>query len=147
MVAAGGVLITEDRDCTAEDVCQAVEEACGNVMVSREDIASAFWGLSKLGQRCVHELSFPAAWQEFVLSQSGMLYSSTGGGKCITEWQGTHEVDGLDYIPERSRRQVMMAVQIEPEILTFLNTKVQRLVEFAVAARVPQGLRQMFNTC
>ena len=42
VVAVDGVLITEDRGCTAEDVCQAVQEACGNVMVSREDIASAF---------------------------------------------------------------------------------------------------------
>ena len=141
VVAVDGILITEDRVCTAEDVCQAVEEACGNVMVSREDIGSGFRGLSELGQRCVHELSFPVAWQEFVLAQSGMLYSSTGGGRCITEWQGTHEVDGLDSIPERSRRQVMLAVQVEPEILTFLNTKVQRLVRRCLSWRPTQQQR------
>ena len=76
-----------------------------------------------------------------MLAQSGMLYSSTGGGRCITEWQGTHEVDGLDSIPERSRRQVMLAVQVEPEILTVLNTKVQRLVRRCLSWRPTQQQR------
>ena len=127
-LAVDGVITTRDPRCTAEHVGHAVEKAWGGLLVSRKNVEMDLLTVRDYGKRHIFELAFPMVWQDILRAPTGITYCK------IAYFGPPHVSDGEDYIPERSRSQLVQAVQADHDILDELNTEIQGLVIGVLAA-------------
>ena len=128
VLAVDGVITTRDPRCTAEHVGHAVEKAWDGLLMSRKDLELDLLLVREYGRRNMFELAYPTVWQDILRAPTGITYCK------IAYFGPPHVSDGEDYIPERSRSQLVQAVQADHDILDELNTEIQGLVKSVLTA-------------